>query len=80
MARLERTLLEARGVLEKLDSDGLLARRTIQGSDVSALQALVHVVEHFSYHVGQITHMVKAIENVDVGYYAGRDLSERNRS
>lgn len=80
LARLEETLLEAGRVLDGLDPAKLLERKSIQGYDVSVLQALVHVVEHFSYHVGQVTHIVKALEDVDVGYYAGRDLSRRNRS
>ena len=35
----------------------------------------VHVVEHFSYHVGQITYIAKSRKAVDLGYYAGVDLN-----
>lgn len=78
MARLEKTLHEAAAVLDGLDPEHLLVKWRIQGEDVTGLQALVHVVEHFSYHVGQIAHIVKSSENVDLGYYEGRDLDQRN--
>lgn len=80
MARLETTLVEAASVLDRLDPDRLLETRHIQGEDVTVLAAVLHVVEHFSYHVGQIAHMAKALENVDLGYYAGRDLERRNET
>jgi uncharacterized damage-inducible protein DinB len=76
---LEKTLHEAAIVLDRLDPGKLLDKRTIQGEEVTGLQAVVHVVEHFSYHTGQVAHIVKALENVDLGYYAGRDLDRRNR-
>jgi uncharacterized damage-inducible protein DinB len=78
MSRLEATLKEAAEVLDRLDPDRLLEVVHIQGYEVTALAAVLHVVEHFSYHVGQITHMVKAFTNVDLGYYEGKNLEERN--
>ena len=71
---LERTMNMVRLVLENLDPDSLLEKRMIQGSEVSGLGTLLHVVEHFSYHVGQIGYSVKSRKNVDLGYYAGEDL------
>jgi uncharacterized damage-inducible protein DinB len=79
LARMEKTLSEAALVLDRLDPERILGKRRIQGEEVTGLQAIVHVVEHFSYHVGQVTHMVKALENVDLGYYSGRDLDVPNR-
>ncbi len=29
---------------------------------------MVHVVEHFSYHVGQITYAVKSTKGIDLQY------------
>jgi len=37
---------------------------------------LVHVVEHFSYHVGQITYYVKSRKGIDLKYYSGIDLNQ----
>jgi hypothetical protein len=41
---------------------------------------LIHVTEHFSYHVGQITYAVKSRKAVDMGYYAGVDLTRPSSS
>ncbi len=78
LERLERTLLEAETVMKDLDSRELLSTRRIQGSDETGVSALVHVVEHFSYHVGQITYFVKSVKGRDTGFYAGQDLNQRN--
>lgn len=78
LKRLESTLQEAAEVLDRLEPDRLLEPRRIQGYDVTGLRAVLHVVEHFSYHVGQITHIVKAHTNEDLGYYEGQDLGRRN--
>ena len=79
LTRLQSTLSEAGAVLDRLDPNQLLEARTIQGFDTTGVRALVHVVEHFSYHVGQITHMVKAIKDIDMKYYDGQKLDARNR-
>ena len=41
----------------------------VQGFDESGLSILVNVVEHFSYHVGEITWVVKSSKAVDLRYY-----------
>lgn len=74
LERLEATLEEACRVLDSLDAASLLERRTVQGFEVSGVSILVHVVEHFSYHVGQITYFTKSRKNVDLKYYGKRDL------
>ncbi|HEX6600531.1 MAG TPA: DinB family protein [Gemmatimonadaceae bacterium] len=54
LARLEATLKEADAVLAALPPDALASRRMIQGEEVTVLEAIYHVVEHFSLHLGQI--------------------------
>ena len=54
LARLEAVLAEADAVLARLSPDDLTQRRTIQGRDVSVLEAIYTVVQHFSLHLGQI--------------------------
>lgn len=66
-------------VLEGMDESVLAAEYTIQGLSVSGVSILMHVVEHFSYHVGQATILVKSRKNVDMGYYAGQDLDQHNK-
>jgi uncharacterized damage-inducible protein DinB len=58
-AALRRTLDEADGVIGSLDAAALGSRRTVQGRDVSVLDAVYHVVEHFALHTGQIILLAK---------------------
>ena len=78
MDSLESLSQEIDTVLGKVTTDDLVASRSIQGYQSSGVSILVHVVEHFSYHVGQVTIMVKSRKNIDMGYYAGQDLDRRN--
>ena len=63
-----------------IDMDELLLnqRIQIQGFNVTGFSALVHVIEHFSYHTGQITTLTKLITNVDTGYYQDFNLNRLN--
>jgi len=57
-------------VLAKVQPEDLLAIHQVQVYQESGLSILVHVTEHFSYHVGQITYFVKAKKNLATGYYS----------
>ena len=54
LSRLERTLREADVVLARLTPESLASRCEIQGRDTTVFDAIYHVVEHFSLHLGQI--------------------------
>ncbi len=69
VARLRQTLSESDAVLAQFGPEKLLERHTIQGLDVTALEAIFHVVEHFSMHTGQIIMMAKMFAEVDLGFY-----------
>jgi uncharacterized damage-inducible protein DinB len=69
LAKLEKTLQEADRVLASFDLDELLAARTIQGFQTTALQAVFHVVEHFSFHTGQIVYITKLRRAMDLRFY-----------
>jgi uncharacterized damage-inducible protein DinB len=75
LARLDALVAEVEEVLGRIDPASLLVQRRVQGFEESGLSILVHVVEHFSYHVGQITYVVKSRQAVDLQYYAGKDLN-----
>ncbi len=75
LRRLDELMAEVDRALDRIDPSTLLSPRRIQGFDESGLSILVHVVEHFSYHVGQITYIAKSRKAVDLGYYAGVDLN-----
>ncbi|HZE99317.1 MAG TPA: DinB family protein [Planctomycetota bacterium] len=77
LSRLEKTMEEASGVLDRLDPSTLLQTHRVQGFVESGLSILVHVVEHFSYHTGQIAYVVKSRKNVDLGFYRGKNLNAK---
>ena len=43
--------------------------RRIQGYEVTVLEAVYHVVEHFSMHTGQIIVLAKARSGADLGLW-----------
>jgi uncharacterized damage-inducible protein DinB len=69
LALLRETLEEVDGVLSGLDLSRLLERRLIQGHEVTILEAIFHVVEHFSMHTGQIILLTKMVARKDLGFY-----------
>lgn len=42
----------------------------IQGMQNTTVSALIHVIEHFSYHTGQVALLNKIISKQDLGFYA----------
>jgi len=67
--RLRQTLKDADDALDAFDKDRLLEQFKIQGLDVSALAAILHVVEHFSMHTGQIIMLTKMFAARDLQFY-----------
>ena len=68
-AALRTTLDAADAVIAGLSADDLASRRTIQGRDVTVLEAVYHVVEHFSLHTGQIILLTKQYAPGAVQFY-----------
>ncbi len=66
---LEKTVQEAVQVLDSLAEQALLDKQRIQIYDVTGLQAIFHVVEHFSHHTGQIIYITRMKRNVDLKFY-----------
>ena len=69
LTRVRETLREADQTLAQFDEVRLLDRFTIQGLEVSALAAIMHVVEHFSMHTGQIILLTKLLTATDLHFY-----------
>jgi len=59
LARLDAAIDEVDAVLARLSEADLATPCTIQGRDVTVLEAVYHVVEHFSMHLGQIILVAK---------------------
>lgn len=69
LKRLRETVADANDVLRLLDPATLLEQRRIQGCDVTLLDAIFHVVEHFSMHAGQIIYITKLLSVSDLHFY-----------
>ena len=80
---------ELLGILNQLEVDvkktyktiltrDLTERKEVQCYTESLLSIIVHVIEHFNYHHGQITYITKMLLDIDTGYYAGQDLNKVN--
>jgi len=72
LRELRTTVDGADRVLANVAPSILLERRRIQSYDVSVMQAIYAVVEHFSMHTGQIILLAKTFKG-DLGFY---DLSD----
>ena len=83
---LHTTLADVDSTLRNLepklsDPETLLARRTIQSSEVDILEAIFHVTEHFSMHTGQIIMLTKMLTASDMHFYdfeAGEPMERWN--
>jgi uncharacterized damage-inducible protein DinB len=64
--RLHTVLQQAEGVMAAVDDSALLEKRTIQDYEVTVLEAIYHVVEHFGMHTGQIILLSKARTGQDL--------------
>lgn len=62
------------GVLDNIDSKDWMIKRNVQCYEFTVIGILIHVVEHLSYHVGQITYITKMLLDQQLGYYEGLDL------
>ena len=78
LEKLGATMQQAAEVLSRLTEDDLLARFEIQGYDVSGLEAVYQVVEHFGLHYGQILYITKMLRGEDLGMY--RELNKTGRA
>ena len=79
LERLESTMRDARIVIDAIDPPSLIEKRPVQAYNESGISILVHVVEHFSYHTGQITYYTKSRKAVSTGYYEGHNLSQTSQ-
>jgi uncharacterized damage-inducible protein DinB len=69
LARLRKTVADVDNVLATFYSRKLLERYQIQGTEVTALEAIFHVTEHFSMHTGQIILLTKMLAEMDLEFY-----------
>ncbi len=77
--KLLHTVQMAIATLEKLPEAELMRVRSVQGFDYTGIAVIMHVVEHYSYHTGQIAFWTKLLKNKSLGFYDGIDLNVKNK-
>ena len=75
-SRLLDTVDEASAVIDAAAGSDLTRKIVVQGYEVTVLEAIYHVVEHFSHHTGQILFATKLATGEDLGFY--RHLNKTN--
>jgi len=67
--RLRSAVEDAAAIIDRLTADDLARQTRVQKYDVTSLEAVYHVVAHFSEHTGQILFATKLLTGQDLGYY-----------
>lgn len=65
-------------VIKNISEDELLRNRKVQGFEHTSISIIIHITEHFSYHVGQIAFFTKLLCDKDLGFYEDLDLNILN--
>lgn len=79
LQQFESTIDTAKRVIFDTNITQLLKVRSVQGFTFSGIGVIMHAVEHYSYHTGQIAFWVKQLKNKDLGFYDGIDLKLKNK-
>jgi hypothetical protein len=68
-AKLKAVTGEAAEVIRNVPVSRLTEKKIIQKYDTTVMEAIYHVVEHFSGHAGQIIFATKLLTSEDLGFY-----------
>ena len=71
--KVKTTLNEACNVILNTEPGILQEPRSIQGNEVTVMEAIYHAVEHFSMHTGQIIYITKLHQGKDLAFYKVTD-------
>ncbi len=74
LEQLSRVVHEASQIIASAGEENLLTVRSVQGFQLSGMGMIIHAVEHFSYHTGQIALYTKMLRNTDLGFYKNMNL------
>lgn len=64
---------------DKINNEQLNAMHTVQCFEETGVGIIIHVIEHFSYHTGQIALLTKLLTNKDTQFYEDLDLNKTNK-
>lgn len=79
---LQKLLLTAQAattIINDATPENLVRKRYVQGFHLSGMGLVLHAVEHFSYHTGQIAMHVKLTTDEPLGFYDGLNLNIKNK-
>ena len=76
---LESTIAESVSVIQNMQHDRLVEKISVQGRNLSVLEAIYVVVEHFGEHAGQIMYMTKQMTREDLGYHRHLSVEKSTR-
>lgn len=77
---MENLRVNLKQVLNEMPETKLSEVFVIQGFSESGFSVIIHVIEHFSYHTGQISTLTKLFTNKDLGYYDSLNLNDLNNT
>lgn len=69
---------DALRIIQNSSVDDLLNIKSVQGFNLSGTGIIIHVVEHLSYHTGQIVAYTKEKINQPMGFYDSVNLNIKN--
>ncbi len=78
--QLSSTVSRAKEIIRECDDYKLAKTYSVQGFELSGVGIIIHVTEHYSYHVGQIAFWVKQLKNKDLAFYGGINLNAKNKN
>ena len=70
LARLTGVIFESIAVIDGVEEEDVIRIRPVQAYQHDGIFILTHVVEHLSYHTGQIVFWTKALKDIDLNLYA----------
>ena len=62
-----------------MPDDEMMRVRNVQGFTYTGMANIIHTIEHYSYHTGQIAFLTKLLKNKDLGFYGNMDLNIKNQ-
>ena len=72
------TFEDASNVIKAMDYVQWTKLYLLQGFEMTGIDSVLHVIEHTSYHAGQITYITKMLTDQQTNYYEGKDLNIHN--
>jgi uncharacterized damage-inducible protein DinB len=76
--KLKSTVKQAVHTMRHLEQSEMMRIRPVQGFNYTGIAIIMHVVEHYSYHTGQIAFWTKLLKDKSLGFYDHVDLNIKN--